>query len=92
MVLAIASRRGAAKRAFAQQSGGAIFDIGLHVGLHVGALSHENKRYVTTESGVETATASFNSVFYGVSAGAAIPMAMGNGLTITPSARISATQ
>jgi hypothetical protein len=73
---------------FAQQSGGAILDIGLHVG----ALSHENKRYVTTESGGETATASFDSVFYGVSAGAAVPMAMGNGLTITPSARISATQ
>jgi hypothetical protein len=72
----------------AQKTQGAVFDLGVHVG----ALSHENNRFVSTGSGVETASSSFNSVFYGVSLGAAAPMQMANGLRVTPSARVSATQ
>jgi hypothetical protein len=74
---------------FAQKTQGAVFDLGVHFG----ALSHDNKRFVSTGGGVESANSSFNSVFYGVSLGATtMPMAMANGLMVTPWARVSATQ
>lgn len=82
------STGGLVELGLASQAQGAILDLGVHIG----TLSHENKRFVTTGNGVETANASFNSVFYGVSLGAALPISMGDGMTVTPSARVSATQ